>query len=151
MLAWLKAAPSGEILTVRCCLTLCSFVEVACEDDRAKHHAEVADEQQQRDADRPPLGALVVVNISDREIGARLVGRSAELAGDHCALHGPRRVPDLDRSAREVARESILVEEHGAMVLSDHVEVLRQGTVSDEARPLLCADHMPRSIKVRKQ
>ena len=63
----------------------------------------------------------------------------------------PRRVPerarDLDRSAREVARESIHVEEHSAVVLGDHVEVL-QGTVGDKARPLLYADHMPRAIMV---
>ena len=44
-----------------------------------------------------------------------------------------------------------LFEEHGAMVLGDHMEVLRQGTVGDEARPLLYADHMPRAIKVRSQ
>ena len=42
MLAWLKAVASGEIIFVRCCFTLCSFVEVACEDDRAKLHAQVA-------------------------------------------------------------------------------------------------------------
>ena len=37
---------------------------------------------------------------------------------------------DMDWRTEEVARESILVEEHGAMVLGDHVEVLRQGTVA---------------------
>ena len=41
----------------------------------------------------------------------------------------------MDGRTREVARESIVVEKHGAMVLSDHVEVLRQGTVSDKAEP----------------
>ena len=40
--------------------------EVAGEDEHAKLHAQVADEQQKRDADRPPLSALVVdVNICD--------------------------------------------------------------------------------------
>ena len=34
------------------------------------------------------------------------------------------------------------------MVLRDHVE---EGTVSDEARPIWHADHMPRAIKVRSQ
>ena len=37
------------------------------------------------------------------------------------------------------------------MVLGDHVEVSRQGTVSDKARTLLNADHMPRDIEVRSQ
>ena len=99
------------------------------------------DEQQERDAYRPPLGALAVdVNIGDCEVGARLVGRSAELAGNHHAVDGPRRGPerarDVDRRTREVARESVLVEKYGAMVLGDHVEVLRQGTVGDKASSL---------------
>ena len=37
------------------------------------------------------------------------------------------------------------------MVLGDHGEFFRQGTVSDEARPLLCGDHMIRAIEVRSQ
>ena len=37
------------------------------------------------------------------------------------------------------------------MVLGDHVEDLRQGTVVDKACTLLYADHMPRAIKVRSQ
>ena len=41
--------------------------------------------------------------------------------------------------------------ENSEMVLGDHVEVLRQGTVSDKARTLLNADHMPRAIEVRSQ
>ena len=85
------------------------LVEIADEDDSAKLQAQVADEQQECDAHRPPPGALVVdVNIGDCEIGARLVGRPAEFAGNHHALDGPCRVPwrtrDLDRRAREVAR-----------------------------------------------
>ena len=91
------------------------FVEITSKDDSAKLDAQVADEQEKRDANRSPLGALVVdVNIRDGEIGARRVGRSAELAGNHHALDGPRRVTerarDLDRRARDVALESILVE-----------------------------------------
>ena len=55
--------------------TFDSLVEVAGEDGSAKLRAQVADEQQERDANRPPLGTLVVdVNIGDGEIGARLVG-----------------------------------------------------------------------------
>ena len=89
-----------------------ALIEVAGEDDCAKLHAQVADEQQQRDTNGPPLGALVLdVDIGHREVGARRVGRPAELASDHGALDGPRRIPeqarDLDRRAREVARKGI--------------------------------------------
>ena len=95
------------------------------------------------------------MSVGDCEIRARLVGRSAERASDHHALDGPCRVPeragDMDRRAREVARQGILVEENSAMVLGDHLEVLRLGTVSDEARTLLNADHMPRAIELRSQ
>ena len=72
-------------------------------------------------------------------------------------IDGPRRVPerarDLDRGARDVARESILVEENSAMVQGDHVEVLRQGTVGvgDKACTFLYADHMPWTTEVRGQ
>ena len=116
------------------------LIEVAGEDDSEELRAQIADEQQQRDANRPPLGALVVdVDVGDREVGARRVRRPAELASNNHALDSPRRVPgradDVDGRTREVARESIVVEEHGAMVLGDHVEVLRQGTVSDKAEP----------------
>ena len=61
------------------------------------------------------LALLVVdVNVGDRDVGARRVRRPAELTGNHHAVDDPRRVlerANLDRSAREVARESILVEE----------------------------------------
>ena len=125
-------------------------------DDGAKLHALVADEQQQRDTNGPLLVALVVdVDIGDREVGARRVRCPAELASNNHALDGPRRVPerakDLDRRASEVARKSVLVEENSAMVLDDHVEVLRQRTVGDETCTLLHADHMPRAIEVRSQ
>ena len=151
----MKAASSGDTLVggdARSEFTFITLVEVAGKYNRTELHAEVADEQQERDANRPPLDTLVVdVNICDCEIGARWVGRSAELAGNHHSLDGPRRIPererDLDRRTRGVARESILVEQHGAMVLGDHVEVLGQGTVGHEARPLLYADHMPRDIR----
>ena len=58
---------------------------------------------------------------------------------------------DLDRRAREVGREDVLVEEYGAMVLGDHVEVLRQGTVSDKACTFLHADNLPRAVEVACQ
>ena len=39
--------------------------------------------------DGPPLGALVVdKDVGNREVGARLVGRPAELARNHHALDG---------------------------------------------------------------
>ena len=70
--------------------TLGALIQVAGEDDSAQFHAQVSDKQQERDAHRPPLGAVVVdVNIGDCEIGARQVGRSAELAGTHHTLEGP--------------------------------------------------------------
>ena len=34
------------------------------------------------------------------------------------------------------------------MMLGDHEEVLFEGTVGDEARPLLYANHMPRAVMV---
>ena len=37
------------------------------------------------------------------------------------------------------------------MVLGDHVEVLLQGAVRDEARPLLHANHMPWASEVRSK
>ena len=54
-------------------------------------------------------------------------------------------------AAHEFARKSVLVVENNAMVLGGHVEVLRQGTVGDEASTLLYVDHMPRPIEVRGQ
>ena len=90
--------------------------------------------------------------VGDREVGARRVRRSAELASDNHAFDGPRRVPvrarDLDRRAREVALKVVYVEEHRAVVQGDHVEILRQGTVGDETCTFLHADHMPRAIEV---
>ena len=133
-----------------------ALVEVAGVDDGAELHAQVGDEQQQRDANRPPLGALVVdVSLGDRKIGARRVPRPAEHACGNHAFDGPRRVPEhareLDRGAREVARKSVLDEEYGAMMLGEHMEVLRQGTVSDDTRPFLYANHMPRATEVNGQ
>ena len=54
-------------------------------------------------------------------------------------------------AVHEFARRSVLVEENNAMVLGDQVEVLPKGTVSEETRPLLYVDHMPRPIEVRGQ
>ena len=130
--------------------TLSALIEITNEDDSAQLHTKVADEQQKREAIRQPFGALVVdVNAGDREEGARRVRRPAELASNNHALDGPRRVPerarDLDRRASEVSRKGVLVEENSAMVLGDHVEVLRQRTVGDETCTLLNADHMPRA------
>ena len=88
----------------------------------------------------PPFCAFVVdMDIRDGEVGARLVARPAELAGNHHALDGPRGIPerarDVDRCTREVARVSVLVKENGALVLGDHVEVFRQGTASEKPAP----------------
>ena len=119
------------------CFPFNGHLEIASDGDSAELHAQVADEQHECDAHGPPLGALIVdVNSGDCEIGARLVGSSAELAANHHALEGPRRVPERAGDA---------------IVLGDHVEVLRQGTFGDEARPLLYANPMPRAIEVRSQ
>ena len=72
MQAWLKAASIGEIRRspkiARWRFTFNFLVEIASKDDSAYLHAQVADEQQERDANRPPLGALIVdVNIGDCE------------------------------------------------------------------------------------
>ena len=50
------------------------------------------------------------------------------------AQEEPERATYLDWRKREVAHESPLVEEHGAMVLGDHMEALRHVSVSDETR-----------------
>ena len=101
-------------------------------------------------------GALIVdVKAGDRKTGARRARCPAELAGDNRALDGPRRAPEraghLDRRTREVARESAHVEENSAMVLGDHVEVHRQGTLSDTACTFLYEDDVPRTVKVARQ
>ena len=111
-------------------------------------HARVADEQQQRDAIRPPLGALVVdVHVDDGEVGARLVGRPAQFGSNHHALVGPCRVPwrtwDLEWCARDVARESVLLWVKGKVGLGDNVEVHSQGAVVDTACSFLHADTAP--------
>ena len=95
MLAWLKAASSGEIQRSQKSPAVVSrskgLVEIAGEDDSAEFHAQVAHEQQDCDAHGPPLGALIVdVNIPNCERRARLVGRPAEPAGNHHSLDGPR-------------------------------------------------------------
>ena len=72
------------------CFALSAFVEVASEDDSAKLQAQVADEEHLRNAHGPPSCALVVdMDVGDGEVGARRVGRPAELAGNHHALNGP--------------------------------------------------------------
>ena len=85
------ATAAGEHQNRSWRFTFDTLVEIASQDS-ADLHAQVADEQQERDANGPPLGALVVdMNVGDCEIGARLVGRPAEVAGHH-ALDGPRGV-----------------------------------------------------------
>ena len=130
-----------------------TFVKITGHDDSTKLHAQVADEQQEGNAHGPPLGTLAVdVDVGDREVGARRVGSSAKLATNYHSFNGPCRIlvraRDLDRSAREVARKSIDVEERGAMVLGGDVEVLRKGTGGQKACTFLHADDVPRSVEV---
>ena len=50
--------------------TFCSLVEVTSKHDRDEHRAEIADEQNRRNADGPPLRAPVVdVDAGDFEVG----------------------------------------------------------------------------------
>ena len=126
-------------------------MEVAVEHYRAELRPQIPDEQEQRNADGPPLGGLIVV-VAGCEVGARRVVRPAEHAGNHHALNGPRGIPervrDLDRLACDVARRSILVEENGALVLGDNVEVLRKRSVGGEANSFLNTNMVPRPVEV---
>ena len=89
----------------------------------------------QRDAHGSPFGTFIIgMNVGDREIRARWVGSSAELARDHQTFTGPYVV--LEEPAAACTRrpaQSVLVEEHGAMVLVGDVEVLCEGTTGHEA------------------
>ena len=129
------------------------LVEIVGGDDSAELHAQVADEQQECDARRPPLGATRSYCGCWRPWSRSTTGRApCEIAGGHHALNGPRGIPerakDPDRRAREVARKSILVEESGATVLGGDVEVLRKGTIGDEACTFLNTNNVPQSVEV---
>ena len=67
------------------------------------------------------------MNVGHCRIGARLVRRPAELASSNHALDGQgrahERARDVDWRTRELARENIIAEECGAVVLGDHVKV----------------------------
>ena len=120
------------------CFPFNGLVEVTGEHHCAELETQVSDHEEQGNAYGPPLGALVVdVSMGHSEVRAQLVRSPAKLTSNRHALDGPCRVPertgDLDRRARDVARESVLFEEHGAVVPGDHVENFLQGTVSDEA------------------
>ena len=78
----------------------------------------------QRDAHGSPIGIFIIgMNVGDREIRARWVGSSAELARDHHTFTGPYVVlkEPAAASTRRPA-QSVLVEEHGAMVLVGDAE-----------------------------
>ena len=66
------------------------------------------------------------MNVGDREVGARLVVSFAELDSNH-ALDGPCSIPELasdeERNTRVVGLQGVLVEEHCAAVLGNHVEM----------------------------
>ena len=124
------------------------------------HHAEsetqVADEEQQRNAHRQLRGALVVdVNVGDREVRARLVGSSAELAGDNHVLDSTGSIPELardeERHPRVVGLEGVLVEETCAVLLGDYVEIVLQALVGAKTGAFLHADHMSRAIDMTDQ
>ena len=85
--------------------------------------------------DRLFFEVVVVVEIGNREVGARRVGCSSEFSSDSSALDGPQGVPerarDVDWLAREVACNSVLVEKNSTTVLGDHVQLLRLEDVGD--------------------
>ena len=78
MLAWLKAASSGEVVT--------------SEHHRAELETQVSG-QERGNTYGPTHGGLVDVTIGDCELEARLVGRPAELAGKHHDFDGPCQAP----------------------------------------------------------
>ena len=82
-----------------------------------------------------------------------MVGCLAKFSSDHHAFNSPclvtQRTWNLKWCTGDVVLVGIRVEEHGAMMLDDHVEVLLQGTVGDKARHLLYANHMPWDVEVR--
>ena len=109
-------------------------MEVAGEDDGAELHAQVADEQQKRDANRPPLGALVVdVNVGVCEIGAMPSTAHEKYLSDQGTWIGVH-----EKSTAQ-----------WCWVITWKFSA--RGTVSDETRPFLYANHMPRAIEVRSQ
>ena len=133
-----------------------TLFKVTGEHHRAESETQVADEEQQRNAHRQPRGALVVdVKVGDREVRARLVGSSAELAGDNHVLDSTGSIPELardeERRTRVVALEGVLVEETCAVLLGDHVEIVLQALVVAKAGAFLHADHMPHAIEVTCQ
>ena len=96
-----------------------------------KHMSRI--KQQKRAAHRPLFSAFVVeVDVRDSNV-ARLVGCPEEPSGNRHAFNSPclvtQRTWNKNRRTGDVVLEGILVEEHGAMMLDDHVEVLLQGTV----------------------
>ena len=111
---------------------------------------------EQGNTDGPPLGAFVDdVNIGDREVRARPVGSSAEVASDNHALDSARRffllAVDEKRHTRVAGPEVVLVEEHSVVVLGDNAEIVLQRCVVTKARTFLHADNMPRAIKMACQ
>ena len=82
--------------------------EIASEDDSADLHEKEADKQRECNTSRPPLGALVVDVIGDCAIGARLVGRYAELAS-HASLQQPMLSNKREHGTRKSVQEMSLV------------------------------------------
>ena len=104
-----------------------------------KLQAQIADEQQQRNAELPPLGALVVnVVVGDREVEADgscalrnlpvTTTPSSKVHEEYLREHGTW----IDVHVKSRAK-SIFVEENGAVVRDGDVDVLRKGTAGDEA------------------
>ena len=58
---------------------------------------------------------------------------------------------DSDRRERVLALKGVPVEENRAVVLGDHVEILRQRTISDNTCSFLHANDVPRAVEVTSQ
>ena len=135
--------------------TFGTLAEVTGEHNRTELEAQVTDEEQQRNAHRPPLDALAVdMDVGDRE-GKSTTDSSAEFASNNYALDGPRGVLELardeERHTRVAGLEGVFVEEHSAVVLGDHVEIVLQRLVVAKTHTFLHADYMPRAIELACQ
>ena len=80
----------SALAIARGCIPFDGLVEDSSEYHRTELEAQVPDEQQQSDAHRPSLSALVVdVDVRDGTVRARLVGCPAKFAGNRHTFKKP--------------------------------------------------------------
>ena len=152
-MAWLKAASSGEILRspkspdgVSCStallkspvrMTAPSFVHKSRMSNRSAMHTDL------RLAHSLFMWTLATVKQEHDWSGG--------LRNLPVTTMPPKRTWDHKRRTRDVARKGVLLEEYHATVLGGHVDVLRQGTVGEEAGAFLHADNVPWAVEVACQ